>query len=216
MPNMNPPTGRKTSVMVMTREICASVLWNSRAMAVRQNVTRKKSNASRSQPEKPAITAGGCPAGAAAWFGPISLSDMQPHLGGAQIVHATRTTEGKGMAAGKPLPEAPALNRLRTTQATHERHSPSNVAVRLRLYTYDQGCRADGLFVRFVFLFHRYLAGPSQKKQQGGPGSPRDANVRRAQARKEKGDQRCTCLTSGPVHGNSTRSRPLSPRSPYS
>ncbi len=46
-------------VMVMMRAICGSVLWNSCPMAVRQKVTRKKSNASSNQAEKPAITAGG-------------------------------------------------------------------------------------------------------------------------------------------------------------
>src|SRR3954453_9820444 len=56
---MNPPTGRKAIVMVMISEISASDLWKSCAIAVRQKVKRKKSKASSSHAENPAITAGG-------------------------------------------------------------------------------------------------------------------------------------------------------------
>src|SRR6516225_8533145 len=53
-PNRNAPTGRNASVAVRVSAISASVLWNSRPMAVRQETTRKKSKASRVQPRYPA------------------------------------------------------------------------------------------------------------------------------------------------------------------
>src|SRR5690242_10890537 len=54
---MNAPTGRNTSVRVSERAIAASDLPKSFAIAVSVMTTRKKSNASRVQPRKPAATA---------------------------------------------------------------------------------------------------------------------------------------------------------------
>ena len=62
-PKMNAPIGRKASVTVMVSASCASVLWNSLAIAVSANTTRKKSNASRVQPRKLAKTAERWPRG---------------------------------------------------------------------------------------------------------------------------------------------------------
>src|SRR5437870_5790679 len=54
---MNAPTGRKARVSVMERAMSASLLPNSLAIAVSVMTTTKKSNASRVQPRKPAVTA---------------------------------------------------------------------------------------------------------------------------------------------------------------
>src|SRR3979409_2220503 len=62
---MKAPIGRKASVTVIVSAISASLLWNSFAIAVSAKTTRKKSNASRVQPRKLAITAARWPRGAA-------------------------------------------------------------------------------------------------------------------------------------------------------
>ena len=62
--------------MVMTRAICASDLWKSLAMAVRQKVTKKKSNESSNHPENPATTAGRWPPATS----PFSMLSRTPPL----------------------------------------------------------------------------------------------------------------------------------------
>ena len=64
---MNAPTGRKASVSVIDSAIALSDWPNSFPIAVSVKVTRKKSNASRVQPRKLAMTAALWPSGAASW-----------------------------------------------------------------------------------------------------------------------------------------------------
>src|SRR6185437_1355107 len=54
---MKAPTGRNASVNAIENATAVSGSWNSLPIAVRQNATRKKSNASRVQPRKLAVSA---------------------------------------------------------------------------------------------------------------------------------------------------------------
>ena len=58
---MNAPTGRKPSVSAIESAMSLSGRWKSSAIAVSEKTTKKKSNATRVQPEKPASKAARCP-----------------------------------------------------------------------------------------------------------------------------------------------------------